>query len=192
MACLTRKRSLDFDSIHTPGSYSPRLHKRRRCMPMCVSPQSSAATSVCDIQPQSPFINAAAPLTPEEIAKNVKEEIRRLKRRRQLHLGEKGMDLEGGYESPTSPQNSTTHGIYSPISSVSNQPSPSNKDKALFTFKQVTLICERLMKERESKIQEEYNELLAKKLKEQYECFVCSTDQIQQRLTPESLPSYLS
>lgn len=68
----------------------------------------------------------------------MKEEIRRLKRRRQLHLGEKGMDLEGGYESPTSPQNSTTHGIYSPISSVSNQPSPSNKDKALFTFKQVS------------------------------------------------------
>lgn len=42
--------------------------------------------------------------------------------------------------------------------------SPSRRDQPLFTFRQVGLICERLMKERESQIREEYNQVLSTKL----------------------------
>ncbi|KAB7507238.1 hypothetical protein Anas_01093 [Armadillidium nasatum] len=96
MACVTLKRSLEFDPIHPSGSCSQR---------------------------------------PKLIATNVRNEILRLKRRKQLQLGDKTMDCEGGYESPTSPQSSSSPGRCSPVISLSSQ-SPSNKEKALFTFKQ--------------------------------------------------------
>ncbi|KAL7633736.1 UNVERIFIED_CONTAM: hypothetical protein RMT77_015690 [Armadillidium vulgare] len=192
MACVTLKRSLEFDPIHPSGSCSQRPSKRRRCIPMCVSPQSAAAVSACNSQSQSPFLDSSPTLTPELIATNVRNEILRLKRRKQLQLGDKTMDCEGGYESPTSPQSSSSPGRCSPVISLSSQ-SPSNKEKALFTFKQVNLICEQLVREREVKIREEYDKVLSAKLAEQYDCFVRFTlDQIHQRLSPKSLPSYLS
>lgn len=55
---------------------------------------------------------------------------------------------------------------------------------------QVNLICEQLLREREVKIREEYDKVLASKLAEQYDCFVrFTTDQIQQRLSQAALPS---
>lgn len=80
----------------------------------------------------------------ELIATNVRNEILRLKRRKQLQLGDKTMDCEGGYESPTSPQSSSSPGRCSPVISLSSQ-SPSNKEKALFTFKQVGVYEQRLL-----------------------------------------------
>ena len=51
MACgATLKRSLDFDPLHSPGQTTP---KRRRCMPMTLSP-STPPTKQHQIQP-SPF-----------------------------------------------------------------------------------------------------------------------------------------
>lgn len=55
---------------------------------------------------------------------------------------------------------------------------------------QVNLICEQLLRERETNIREEYDKVLASKLAEQYDCFVrFTTDQIQQRLSQAALPS---
>ena len=42
--------------------------------------------------------------------------------------------------------------------------SPNKKDTPLFTFKQVSMICERMMKDREEQIKNEYNSVLACKL----------------------------
>lgn len=42
--------------------------------------------------------------------------------------------------------------------------SPSKKEQPLFTLRQVGMICERLLKEREEKIREEYDEILTSKL----------------------------
>lgn len=42
--------------------------------------------------------------------------------------------------------------------------SPSRKEQPLFSLRQVGLICERLLKEREDKIREEYDEILTTKL----------------------------
>lgn len=64
-------------------------------------------------------------------------------------------------------------------------------EKALFTFKQVQLICERMLKEREEALREQYDAVLTTKLAEQYDAFVKFTyDQIQRRY--EAAPSYLS
>lgn len=42
--------------------------------------------------------------------------------------------------------------------------SPTRKEQPLFSLRQVGLICERLLKEREDKIREEYDEILTTKL----------------------------
>lgn len=42
--------------------------------------------------------------------------------------------------------------------------SPARKEQPLFSLKQVGMICERLLKEREDKIREEYDEILTAKL----------------------------
>lgn len=42
--------------------------------------------------------------------------------------------------------------------------SPSRKEQPLFSLRQVGMICERLLKEREDKIREEYDEILTAKL----------------------------
>lgn len=65
------------------------------------------------------------------------------------------------------------------------------QEKALFTFKQVRLICERMLREQEESLREQYNDVLMNKLAEQYDIFVKFTyDQIQGRY--DAAPSYLS
>lgn len=52
------------------------------------------------------------------------------------------------------------------------------------------LICERMLKERESEIREEYDNVLTAKLAEQYEAFVKFTyDQIHKNYASGSVPS---
>ncbi|MCI4395638.1 hypothetical protein PGIGA_G00194280 [Pangasianodon gigas] len=60
--------------------------------------------------------------------------------------------------------------------------SPTKREQPLFSLKQVGLICERLLKEREEKVREEYEETLTSKLAEQYDTFVKFThDQLMRR-----------
>jgi len=119
------------------------------------------------------------------MAENIREEIRRLNRRKQLSFGsshavEQMQDSESsgsemGAESPRRP----------------DTPPAKNPEMALFTFKQVQMICERMLKEREEKLREQYDAVLNTKLAEQYDAFVKFTyDQIQRRY--EAAPSYLS
>lgn len=71
------------------------------------------------------------------------------------------------------------------------QQSSGQQEKALFTFKQVRLICERMLREQEESLREQYNNVLMNKLAEQYDIFVKFTyDQIQGRY--DAAPSYLS
>lgn len=62
MACATLKRSLEFDPVHSHG----RPSKRRRCVPMCVSPPATTATPASTAKPQnaSSFGEIAAKMTP--------------------------------------------------------------------------------------------------------------------------------
>ncbi|XP_046479946.1 akirin-2 [Neodiprion pinetum] len=178
MACATLKRSLEFDPVHS----HVRPSKRRRCVPMCMSPNTPPARN----QNPSAFGEVTQKLTPEKMAANIREEIRRLHRRKQLHFnpqnnnGGDSSDTEGPASPSTSGPSAYSH-------------SPSGKEKPLFTFRQVGLICERMLKERETQIREEYDQILNMKLSEQYDAFVKFTyDQIQKRFESAAAPSYLS
>ncbi|XP_053672431.1 akirin [Anopheles nili] len=204
MACATLKRSLDWESLNQ------RPTKRRRCHPFgspshsqspsasaSSSPSAASATSAAAaaaaasmrvMEPKpSPFAEATcSKLTPEKMAQNITEEIKRLHRRKQLtfnsHNVERMQDSEssGSEMGPDSPRRPD-----SPPSMVKNP------EKALFTFKQVQMICERMLKEREDALREQYDAVLTTKLAEQYDAFVKFTyDQIQRRY--EAAPSYLS
>ncbi|XP_052811159.1 akirin-2-like [Mya arenaria] len=195
MACgATLKRSLDFDPLHSPGQTTP---KRRRCTPMNLTP-STPPRSV----PPSPFGEVNPKLTQELIAANLSAEVRRLQRRKQLQFS-------NGSGSPPHPsQSSSAESCASPSAMDSqcvqtlahcssntlfNALSPSKRDIPLFTFKQVSMICERMLKERESQIQEQYNTVLTCKMAEQYEAFLkFNHDQIQKRFSSDNVASYVS
>lgn len=54
----------------------------------------------------------------------------------------------------------------------------------------MSLICERMLKERETEIREEYDRVLTSKLAEQYDAFVKFTqDQLQKRFEANAAPS---
>ncbi|XP_005185646.1 akirin [Musca domestica] len=199
MACATLKRTLDWESINQ------RPNKRRRCNPFGQSgstgspsrssahdglpgsnPQSPSSRFAREPQP-SPFAEAnLSKMSPDKMSQNIREEIKRLHRRKQLPFSsaaiERMQDSEssGSEMGPDSPRRPD-----SPPSIVRNP------EKALFTFKQVQLICERMLKEREDELREKYDAVLTTKLAEQYDAFVKFTyDQIQRRY--EAAPSYLS
>lgn len=92
------------------------------------------------------------------MAASIRAELKRLQRRKQLVSS---MEHSDG------------------SSSGSENDSP-RSEKALFTFRQVGLICERMLREKECEIREEYDNVLTAKLAEQYDAFVKFTyDQIQ-------------
>jgi len=200
MACVTLKRSLEFDPVHSSGGRTP---KRRRCMPMCIP--TTTPSSKCH-EPSS-FGEVATTLTPEQILANVREEVKRLQRRKQLSFSHSHASVNhhpqdsAMCESPTSPASPASPASCSRspspfTTSASSSNSTANhtpKEKPLFTFKQVSLICERMMKEREAEIREEYDRVLTLKLAEQYDAFVKFThDQLQKRFEANAAPSYLS
>jgi len=167
---------------------------------MCIPATSSA--SKC--HEPSPFAEVATPLTPEQILANVREEVKRLQRRKQLSFSHSHASVNhhpqdsAMCESPTSPASpASCSRSPSPFTSSANSSNlvtnHTSKEKPLFTHEQVSLIFERLMKERETEIREEYDRVLALKLTEQYESFVKFThDQLQKRFEANAAPSYLS
>ncbi|KAI8123063.1 Akirin [Lucilia cuprina] len=202
MACATLKRTLDWEALNQ------RPTKRRRCnpfgqagangspsrsaghdgvLPGSSNPQSPSTRFAREPQP-SPFAEAnnLTKMSPDKMSQNIREEIKRLHRRKQLPFTsaaiERMQDSEssGSEMGPDSPRRPD-----SPPSMVRHP------EKALFTFKQVQLICERMLKEREDELREKYDAVLTTKLAEQYDAFVKFTyDQIQRRY--EAAPSYLS
>ncbi|XP_053488997.1 akirin-2 isoform X1 [Ictalurus furcatus] len=76
MACgATLKRTMDFDPLLSPGS-----SKRRRCAPVS---QSSAPRNYLRHEP-SPFSQLSVTLTTEQILNNIKQEYKRMQKRKHL------------------------------------------------------------------------------------------------------------
>lgn len=194
MACVTLKRSLDFDPLYSPN----RSNKRRRCVPLHCTPEKKHREE--ESPKPSSFIESS--LTPEQIANNLRDEIKRMKKRRQI-IGYPASPPSPGSMLPPSPEpmmdtelmassssSSTSSGCSSEAGAASN---PSAKEKPIFTLKQMTLIAERMCKERVDQVRQEYDEILQQKLSEQYESFVKFIDhEIQRRFTESQVPSYLS
>ncbi|XP_076834899.1 akirin-2-like [Brachyhypopomus gauderio] len=178
MACgATLKRTMDFDPLMSPTS-----SKRRRCAP--VSPSSSPRKYLRN-EP-SPFGEVSARLTAEQILHNIKQEYKRMQKRKHLD----GCFQQTEASCSLVSQASVLSGSSFP--ETTRAVSPARREQPLFTLRQVGMICERLLKEREDKVREEYEENLTSKLAEQYDTFVKFThDQLMQRFE-EQPASYVS
>ncbi|XP_077367329.1 akirin-2 [Festucalex cinctus] len=178
MACgATLKRTLDFDPLMNQAS-----PKRRRYAPIR-SPVSSPQKYL-RLEP-SPFGQVSSRFTTEQILHNIKQEYKRLKRRN-LDTHFQQVDALSTLDLHNIPSGSSLSG------SSSGASSPTRKEQPLFSLRQVGMICERLLKEREDKIREDYDEILTMKLAEQYDAFVKFThDQLMRRFG-EQPASYVS
>jgi len=187
MACATLKRSLELDPLHSPPGSRP---KRRRFAPVSSSPTIPPTRD----ETESPFAAVTSRITQEQIQGHIKEEMRRLHRRKQLHFGDKDSSNSPCGSGPSSPNSGCLNGDFSGDSLGSlSQSVKNNKEVALFTFPQVGLICDRLVREREEQLKSLYDQVLSAKLAEQYDTFVKFThDQIKKRFEAASAPSYLS
>lgn len=170
MACATLKRNLDWEA-QLPT-------KRRRFAPFPASSSTSPGIRVSESRPSSfgESVSAPAKLTPERMAQEICDEIKRLQRRRQLRVasGVPSCSSSSGSEGDASPPHRSTH---------SQQQKVTNR--ALFTFKQVRMICERMLRDQEAALRAEYETALSNKLAEQYEAFVrFNLDQVQRRPPP--------
>jgi len=179
MACgATLKRSLEFDPLHSPSQSG--TIKRRRCMPLTMS-KTPPPTKLHQLTP-SPFAQTSPKLSKEEITARISNEVKRMQRRRQLlYPASSSPPPAGAMErgSPSPPLAVDTMAVAGTSSGVS---SPRQKDVPLFTFKQVTMICERMCEEQEEKLRESYDKVLNNKLSEQYEAFLkFNHDQLQKR-----------
>jgi hypothetical protein len=224
MACVTLKRSLDLDpleALHSPN----RPPKRRRCTPLKSVDRDSSNSLSCQTSFQSPtsepsVFREQSPLSPSEIANYLRDELKRLRKRRQLAEPYPSPRSPGAPVSPGSPEPMMADLTTSPsgiahqqavtASAALAQPGPSSSkslnssnvmqtktvskgDRPVFTLKQMTMICEKMCKERTDQVREEYDQILQQKLSEQYDAFVKFVDhQIQQRFNQSQLPSYLS
>ncbi|KER27390.1 hypothetical protein T265_05565 [Opisthorchis viverrini] len=228
MACATLKRSQNFDLLDSCAS------KRRRFGSFLNTPTVSL-----DV-PQSPFV-PSQPTTQLQLKRRIKEEIKRLQRRRLIprFLGTPapatqttfGSELRednaavascsGSFRSMAlrspQPDSADSDGDQSPVRSSEptfqsfqsvnrtsvvlsttplspRMPSPARTldSVPIFTLPQVTALCDRLIKEREDELRQEYDLILSCKLAEQYEAFLkFNHDQLQSRFqnTPMSYVS---
>lgn len=199
MACATLKRNLDWESSAQLPS------KRRRCALIAASSSTSPGIKVSESSKSSSSVfgetvSAPVKLTPERMAQEIYNEMKRLQRRRQLKLA-------SGVAASCS-SSSGSEGDASPPHHSHAAQGAKIHHRALFTFKQVRLICERMLREQEVALRAEYESVLSNKLAEQYEAFVrFNIDQVQRRPPPSTcipfgmdaenmhqdlVPSYLS
>ncbi|XP_049866463.1 akirin-like [Pectinophora gossypiella] len=175
MACATLKRNLDWESM------SQLPAKRRRCAPFATGSSTSPGLKVSENKPSTfgESVTAPAKLTPERMAQEIYDEIKRLRRRRQLRTasGAPSCSSSSGSEGDASPPHQGLHAHHAHNKAVHS--------RALFTFKQVRMICERMLREQEAALRAEYETALSSKLAEQYEAFVrFNLDQVQRRPPP--------
>ncbi|CAF1041796.1 unnamed protein product [Rotaria sordida] len=184
-SCMTLKRSFDHDrdsnTNSTPyESRTPSSKRQRRCFPMTVVSSTNETTTEISFGNQSVFPDVQPILTADILLTRIKEEVRRLQRRHQLKPSSSDLPDDDNHHTTDS-------------TSLSNLPGHSSSNSQhLLTLKQVNMICARLLKEREEKIREEYDQILSNKLNEQYEGFVRFTqDQLTRRFS-ELQFSYVS
>jgi hypothetical protein len=186
MACVTLKRS-----FHELNTLEP-SPKRRRCGGPALAP-STPPEIMAQPQPSS-FSRVTPKVNSEQLSLSIHSEWKRMARRRKL------LSSHDGHLSPTvqpsplfaassSSSSITSPGPVSPSSSCNPQAIVQrSKDQPLFTLRQVTMIVERLWKEREEQVREEYDRVLSDKLAEQYEAFVrFNRDYLQRRFSGDSI-----
>jgi hypothetical protein len=183
---------------------------------------SSRASSQVATTGNGPFVPLACNVfSPDDVDRYVATEIRRLRRRRVLPRyrpysfggGSVAMNCstaadqlenfhldDDGPDSPNSSNNSgsdsdnenRTEGVFGEGATSSAPTAQSKKDVPMFTRRQVRLICERLLKEQEGRLREEYQRALSEQLSEQHDTFVRFAQDSIHRKYPAADYSYLS
>lgn len=127
----------------------------------------------------SPYLECALPkMSPDKMANNLRNGLKRLRKCKELSITSSALERMQDSES-------------SEMDAKKPRLMCDPNENALFTFKQVQLICEDMMKEREDQLRERYESVLTNKLAEQYDVFVKFThDQIHRCY--QAPPSYLS
>lgn len=160
-------------------------------MPMTMSPSTAPAK----VQQPSPFTEATPKISSEQIAAQISAEIKRMHRRKQLQFPGQSTSPSSSPPPCTSSQDAQLGMFDNRSTSPSaffNALSPSKKEMPLFTFKQVSMVCERMIKEREEHMRHQYDQVLTCKLAEQYEAFLkFNHDQLHRRFN-EAAASYVS
>lgn len=183
MACATLKRRLKLEPLHSPQSENS---KRRR---HTVSGGGSPGTVTLD-----KGVALSPSLTKDQVSTHIRHELTRLNRHRQLtNMGAENTDawkdhkLVGG-------DGATKHWRFDEsLEGEEYHTAHQNQDdKPIFTFREVELICERMLKEREDHLQETYGQALRIQMAEQYDIFVKFTHDQIQKGAHAAYNSYLS
>ncbi|KAG1925162.1 akirin-1 [Pimephales promelas] len=102
MACgATLKRTMDFDPLLNQAS-----PKRRRCAPLSPSSSSASPQKYLRMEP-SPFGRVSSALTTEQILSNIKQEYKRMQKRRHLESSFQQSESVCGLESGPHASSST-------------------------------------------------------------------------------------
>ena len=169
MAYVSLKRNFDQDYLQTSTS---RSSKRRRCSPV----RLSSAKFFKPSESSSSISKMTLNLTSEQTAISYDKEIKKCY---QLFP-----DGNGSTDRSSS--------LTTLSSSEMNLIDPGWEEKPLFTYKQVLLICDNVLKENENEIRNEYDQALNAKLAEQHEKFVKFIYNKIQKRFENRIPSYLS
>ncbi|TNN80150.1 Akirin-2 [Liparis tanakae] len=109
----------------------------------------------------SPFGESSSRLSAEQILNSIKQEYKRIQKRKHLDAGYHHSEC---CYSPESPSQSSTMNVSSMPGTSAGGVSPARKEQPLFTLRQVGMICERLLKEKEDTVREEYEETMTSRL----------------------------
>lgn len=139
-----------------------------------------------------------------DLMERIRHEAKRLIRRRQM--GVSSVNMVGTNVENSSSESSLTS--CEPQSPSSSNPDTNNNsdtmknsklksilshnDVPLFSMNQVNSLCDKMLKEREQYIREQYDKILAQKLNEQYDAFVKFTHEQIQRRFETSQCTYVS
>lgn len=178
------------------GDHDSPLAKRKRCGPplqpsLSASParvkrfkrmlefEEEAASAQWTSPSASPFAKVLSPIDSDKLAASLEAELKRLQKRRLFMSNDPSPSHQMGGDT-TAP------------ATCACPSSPRPKDQPLFTLKQVVMVCQRKLKEREEHLKEEFERVLSTKLAEQYDAFVrFSRDQIEKRYSNKDM-SYVS
>ncbi|KAI6182514.1 hypothetical protein M3Y97_00388300 [Aphelenchoides bicaudatus] len=201
MTCgLSLKRPHDYEAYLSPDAgveakrsrpthcspFRPQLGTLAASLPSGQSPNSSNGfANARNSEPESPFsvVAGRCQLSNNQLEKYLQAEVRYLKRRRLIPR----RNSDNQEQTANSSTNTTAYrcGGSSPVSSVSGSDSESEQhspmkrkfinqlyERPQFSMNQVKLICERLLKEQETRLRYEYETVLNRKLEEKHEEYV--------------------
>lgn len=139
-----------------------------------------------------------------ELMERIRHEAKRLIKRKQLTINPL-QSISDSTDLPASlllnsdeTGSSSDAAVTTKISSTSSAAKKSfsqlqnNNDLPIFSMNQVNQICDRMLRERETALREQYDKILAQKMSEQYDAFVKFTHEQIQRKFESSQCSYVS